>query len=87
MVAASLTSHHVLSMFPSKLGFSKTQDLAFRCPGFRLNRQDTRRLRFSFFLLRCQRAGGLEPSIQCGRRDIGGRVPFRAVPAMLRQLH
>jgi hypothetical protein len=54
------------------------------------NRKDTRRLRFSFFLLQCQSAGDLHPDFQCysnplevdlrDRQDLS-RFPLARLPA------
>jgi hypothetical protein len=85
-----LTSYHVLSMFPSKLiGFS----LKRIRPMFRLSdccqpdRQDTRRLRFSFFQQRCQIAGGLPLVFGWSRRN-SMPAPLRGIPARIkRQSH
>ena len=76
----TLTRCHVLSMLPSKLWLSiNANDRCFGCPWFPTNRQDTRRLRFSFFLLRCQRAGRIFTLLL--NRQKNQLAPFWAVPA------
>jgi hypothetical protein len=54
----------MFSMFPSKLvllSFETQTTVCFVRPGYPGDRKDTRRLRFSFFLQRCQSAGDLRP--------------------------
>ena len=81
----TLTSYHVVSMFPPKLfGFSITQttDVSVVHEVTLANRQDTRRLRFSFFLQRCQTAGRIaSPNLRNRTRNpavplVGGTGSF-----------
>ena len=68
------------------IGFLKTQTTCFVARMVtHPNREDTRRLRFSFFLQRCQTAGrDFSPFGRCRRRETLPD-PLRAVPAVASQ--
>lgn len=68
------------------LAFHKRKRPCFFRPRFLADRKDTRRLRFSFFLQRCQTAGRSNPPVRYSGQE-AMPVPFRAVPASPSQSH